>query len=41
MFEGLKEAINEWILYQALESKGISTRQLRDDIAFIKSIDGW
>ena len=40
-FEGLKDAINEWMLYKDSESKGISTRQLRDDIAFMKSSDGW
>ena len=39
-FDGLKEAINEWMLYKDPESKGIGTRQLRDDIAFMKSSDG-
>jgi hypothetical protein len=39
-FDGLKEAINDWMLYKDPESKGISTRQLRDDIAFMKSSDG-
>ena len=40
-FDGLKEAINEWMLDKDPQSKGISTRQLRDDIAFMKSSDGW
>ena len=40
-FEGLKGAINEWMLDKNPQSKGISTRQLRDDIAFMKSSDGW
>ena len=33
-FEGLKEAVNEWMLDKDPQSKGISTRQLRDDISF-------
>jgi len=40
-FDGLKEAINEWMLDKDPQSKGISTRQLRDDIAFMNSSDGW
>ena len=40
-FDGLKEAVNEWMLDKDPQSKGISTRQLRDDIAFMKSSDGW
>ena len=40
-FDGLKEAINQWMLDKDPHSKGISTRQLRDDIAFMKSSDGW
>ena len=40
-FDGIKEAINEWMLDKDPQSKGISTRQLRDDIAFMKSSDGW
>jgi predicted DNA-binding transcriptional regulator YafY len=40
-FEGLKEAINECMFYKDAESQGISTRQLRDYIAFMKSIGGW
>ena len=40
-FEGLREAVNEWLLDKDPQSKGISTRQLRDDIAFMKSSDGW
>ena len=40
-FEGLKEAVNEWMLDKDPQSKGISTRQLRDDISFMRSSDGW
>jgi predicted DNA-binding transcriptional regulator YafY len=40
-FEGLKEALNEWMLDKVPQSKGISTRQLRDDISFMRSSDGW
>ena len=39
-FEGLKEAVNEWMLDKDPQSKGISTRQ-RDDIAYMKSSEGW
>ena len=40
-FEGLKEAVNERMLDKDPQSKGISTRQLRDDISFMRSSDGW
>ena len=40
-FEDLKEAVNDWMLEKDPQSKGISTRQLRDDMAFMKSYDGW
>jgi predicted DNA-binding transcriptional regulator YafY len=40
-FEGLREAVNEWMLEKNPQSSGISIRQLRDDIAFMKSSDGW
>ena len=40
-FEGLREAVNEWMLEKDPQSSGISIRQLRDDIAFMKSSDGW
>ena len=40
-FEGLREAVDEWMLEKDSQSSGISIRQLRDDIAFMKSKDGW
>ena len=40
-FDGLKEVVNEWMLDKDPQSKGISTRQLRDDISFMRSSDGW
>ena len=40
-FEGMREAVNEWMLKRDPQSSGIRVRQLRDDIAFMKSTDGW
>lgn len=40
-FEGLREAVNEWMLEKDPQSSGISIRQLRGDMAFMKSTDGW
>ncbi len=40
-FEGLREAVNEWMLEKDSQSSGIGIRQLRDDGAFMKSTDGW
>ena len=40
-FEDLKQAVNDWMMEMDPKSIGISTRQLREDIAFMKSSDGW
>ena len=40
-FESLREAVNYWTFEKDPQSKGISTRYLRDDIAFIKSSVSW
>lgn len=40
-FEDLLEAINDRLVEVDPTYKGISVRQLRDDIAFMKSSDGW
>lgn len=40
-FEDLKHAVNDWMMEMDPKSIGISTRQLREDIAFMKSSDGW
>lgn len=40
-FDDLKEAIDQWMRDKYPGASGISTRQLREDIAFMKSTDGW
>jgi len=40
-FETLLETVNEALFEITGEDKGIKTRQLRDDIAFMRSAEGW
>jgi len=39
--EGLRDSVDEWMLEKDSQSSGISIRQLREEIAFMKSKDGW
>lgn len=40
-FETLLEAVNEMLFEITGDEEGIKTRQLRDDIAFMRSSEGW
>ena len=40
-FETLLEAVNEMLFEMTGDEEGIKTRQLRDDIAFMRSSEGW
>ena len=40
-FETLLEAVNEILFEITGDEEGIKTRQLRDDIAFMRSSEGW
>lgn len=40
-FETLLEAVNEMLFEITGDEEGIKTRQLRDDIAFMRSAEGW